>query len=559
MRGVLPELASGFLVLAACGGSGVEDSGGETDGGATTSQSQSAGPSGGPASASSSASSGSSSGAAETEGESSDGESTGEPPDDPYDAELEWEPCPLFTGTMGSEAECATVDVPADWGDIDGPTLELFVKRYGAIEGDKQLWMLMGGPGGSAQSFEFSADLYTQFDEGLTVYMLDHRGTGRSTLLECPDQEAAASEDGRIITLDETPGCTAYLEATYGDLLQHFSTTGAANDLGWLIDQVREQEAVHVFGSSYGTYWANRYLQLFPDQADSASLLGIAPPDFTFTTFDIDFNEVGESFMEACGDDPFCSARLGSDPVATMRSIFDMVDAGQCAAAGLDRTTLRVYFSSLLSWAGDERARIPATLYRLQRCNAADVAALQNAAPFMADPLGGLFNDPLFSMVINRHISFSEMWEAPFPTDEEIEAWETELLFSVSSSTSRYEIFPLWPTYPQPKLDNTLAETDIPMLMFNGEFDPNSPTFGSDEVGAHFDGPNQHYFVLPDGNHGWYSPTTDGYGCAETVFFNFIQDPTQPLFDCMELITPLDWSGSPTDAQSFFGTNDLYD
>ena len=547
-----------MFVVAACGTTPPEGGGGSTgageEGEAEAEAEAGAGPSGSGPSEDASGSTG-----GEESGEASESGSSGGEPDEEYEAEITWEPCPLYTGSTGTEAECATVDVPADWDDIHGATLEVFVKRYGAIEGDKQLWMLMGGPGGSSRSFEASADLYTDFDEGLTVYMLDHRGTGRSTLLTCPDQEAAGSDEGRVITADETPACAEHLEATYGETLPHFNTTGAAGDLGWLIEQVRADEAVHVFGSSYGTYWANRYLQLFPDQPDSTTLLGIAPPDFSFTTFDTDFNAVGETFMDACGEDPFCAARLGPDPVATMTSIFDMVDAGHCAAAGLDRTTLRVYFSSLLSWAGRERARIPATLYRLQRCDAADVAALSNAAPQMAEPLSGLLNDPYFSVAINRHISLSEMFDGPFPSEEEIDSWDDELLFSLSSATGRFEVYDLWPRYPKPPLDDTLAETDVPMLMLNGEFDPNSPTFGSDGVGAHFDGPNQHYFVIPDGNHGWHSPTTEGYGCAESMFFTFIQDPTEPPLDCLDIVAPLDWAGAPDDAQAFFGTDDLWD
>ncbi|MEM6991557.1 MAG: alpha/beta fold hydrolase [Myxococcota bacterium] len=485
---------------------------------------------------------------------SGDGGSTGG-----SDAAIEWQPCPVFTGGEGAEAECATVDVPADWADPAGESIELFVKRIGAMEGDKQLWMLMGGPGGSARSYESSAATYTQADPGLTVYLLDHRGTGRSTLLECPSEEAAASEEGRIITLDETPACLASLAATYGDTLAQFNTTNAAFDLGWLVDEVRQDEAVHVFGSSYGTYWAQRYLHHFGDQPDSVTLLGIAEPALSFTTFDPDFNDAGLALMADCGDDPTCSAVMGADPAATMAATYAAVEAGQCAAAGLSRDTLRTYFSFLVSFGGHERSRIPATLHRLQRCNAADVTALQNAAPHMQNPLSALLDDPLFSVVINRHISLSEMWSAPFPSQAEIDAWEDDLLFTLASSSSRFEVAELWPTYAPPPEDDVFAETDVPILMLNGEFDPNTPLPEATLVGDHFTGPNQRFFVIPGGNHGWHSPTTEGYGCAENMFFNFIQDPTGPRLDCLEIVEPIQWAGTSADAQTFFGTDDLYD
>ncbi len=416
-----------------------------------------------------------------------------------------------------------------------------------------------GNQPGSGNAYESSADGWGELDPGLTSYMLDHRGTGRSSMLWCPTQEAPSSPKGRELTVEEWGACATFLQEQVGGALDHFTTSNAARDLGWLIDKTREDQAVHVFGSSYGTYWAHRFLQIFPDRADGVSMLGVASPGFTFTEYDVRYNDVGISFMNACGADPFCSSKLGVDPAATMGAVYDMIEEGHCQEAGLDKDTLRVYLASLLSWSGNERAYIPAVIYRLQRCDPADVVALQNASPQMQDPLRGILNDPLFSLVMNKHVAYSEMWELPTPTRAEVDAYADDLLFLLRDPYARFEVYPVWPTYPEPDLAEQFAETETPMLMLTGEFDPNSPLALAQAMGDQFTAPNQTFVGLPAGNHGWFSPTTQGYECAFDMFWKFLQDPTTTPTDCSGSVVPVNWAGTPALALSLFGTDDLYE
>ncbi len=495
------------------------------------------------------------------DGSTDDGGTTGEPLP-PYEAEIDWVPCPLFTGGPGLEAECAEILLPVDWSDPQGLRLVSFVKRIGNAQGGKQLWMLMGGPGGAGAGYESTAQTLTGADPDLVVYLPDHRGTGRSSRMGCPVEEAFGSPGGANITPAEWPSCLAAIDAVWGTAIDHLTTSAAARDLGWLIEQLRGTQAVHVFGSSYGTYWGHRYLQIHPDQPDSISLLGIAPPDFNFTQYTEQYDDAGRRFMDRCSDDPVCAARLGPDAEGFMEAVLAQVDAGLCPgalAAGLDRDTLKLYFSTLLSWSGAERALIPATLFRLARCNAADVVALQTAAPQMMDPLAPLLNDPLFSRALGNHISISEMWHPPIPTVAQAQQEAADAIFGLGSTEGRIELSATWPTYAHDEFVLNYAQSDVPMLMMVGEFDPNSPIQLGEEFATHFGGQHQYFFEIPDGNHGWHSPTAQGFGCAINVFFNFIQDPTGPLLDCMGDVLPMDFAGPPGLAQGFFGTVDLYD
>ncbi|MCC7542830.1 MAG: hypothetical protein IT379_41830 [Deltaproteobacteria bacterium] len=76
-------------------------------------------------------------------------------------------------------------------------------------------------------------------------------------LCGCGD-DAAAADAGAVPAID---GSTA----DAGPELRATTPTGAARDLGALIDATRgAADRVFVHGGSYGTYWAQRYLQLFP-------------------------------------------------------------------------------------------------------------------------------------------------------------------------------------------------------------------------------------------------------------------------------------------------------
>lgn len=487
---------------------------------------------------------------------------TGGEPLPPYDTSVEWTPCPLYTYGQGTGADCADIEVPLDWTDPAGPRIDVFVKRIGNPEGDKQLWMLMGGPGAPGSGYEADAESFVNADPELVVYLPDHRGVGRSARLGCSVQEAAASEEGPSISPSEWPACLDDLQQTWGDGLAQFTTSNAARDVGWMSNKLRGDQDVHIYGASYGTYWGHRFAQLYPDGAQSLTLLGIAPPGFNFARFTEQYDEVGRAFIASCSDDPLCASKLGPDAESTMEEIMNQVDDGLCPealAAGLDRQTLKVFFSSRLSWSWSERALVPAILYRLQRCNAQDAAVLVAAAPSMLNALAGVVGDPYFSPVLNNHVSISELWFPPIPTVQESQAAADAALFGLGSTERRVVLAPMWPAYEQDEYASEYAELDIPMLMLVGEFDPNSPKDLGQEFAEQFSGPNQHFLEIPDGMHGWESPTDEGYGCAINVFFNFIQDPTGPTLDCMGIVTPLNFGGDPGLSESFFGTLDLYE
>ena len=120
-----------------------------------------------------------------------------------------WALCPFY----GGPGECAEFEVPADWGHSDGEHITLFVRRLGDATDGQQIWLLAGGPGSSGDAQESMGQLLYDADPSVNVYVLDHRGTGRSSRLGCPEQEAEDSDGGSIITMSEYPDCIANVQA----------------------------------------------------------------------------------------------------------------------------------------------------------------------------------------------------------------------------------------------------------------------------------------------------------------------------------------------------------
>jgi pimeloyl-ACP methyl ester carboxylesterase len=452
--------------------------------------------------------------------------------------------------------------VPINWRDPDAGTLSLFVKRVGnfADPNAKALWFLQGGPGGAGNAYEGLSEMLLNNDPTLTMYMLDHRGTGRSTRLGCPSQEAPNSDEGYNITAAEWPSCIAAMQAEHGDGLDYFSTTMAATDLGMLIKATRgPDQPVILHGTSYGTRWAQRYLQIFPDQPTGVSMLGVVAPSFSFARYNQQYETVGADYLARCGADEFCASKLGADPESTFRAVMGDI-GGRCPEAvtlGLNRAALQDYFGQQLLWARDERLIPLAIIYRINRCNDDDIDALTYFAQEILPNTVSVLDDPFFSRAINHHVGLSDLWEGPNPTLEDERTLMQDALWAFGTN-SKFELEEFWPTYPRDEYMGSFATTSAAMLMQNGDLDPASTHAEAVLVGDHYDGPNQTFVTLPGAAHSWTTPTTEGYDCGVNQFYGFIQDPLKQILDCTAIVLPLDFHGNAQLA-SVFNTLDLWE
>ena len=453
---------------------------------------------------------------------------------------------------------CATVDVPLDWTDADSQRISFFVRRMDARTDAPlgQLWLFVGGPGYGGEQYLTVAPYFAEL--GWDVYMPDYRGVGRSTPLVC------AGEEGKQPSLD----CIDELWDRYHEGLRFFSTTDAATDIGKTIEAIRAPgEKVFVYGNSYGTFIGNRYLTLFPSQADGAILDGICPATGCNIHQDLNLNLVAKRVFDACGQDASCRARLSSDPWAKLTDLQQRLASGHCSAfAGRYGAQA---LSTIMASTVDNRHLVPlalASAYRLDRCTAEDAAAVKTLLKELAPGAFDLSDNAPHSDFLYQAILLSEFWE-PGLTPEDLKAEVQELVVAPGYGYSLAAMREDWlmPFYETPAELYSWADVSMPVLLLNGTLDAQTPDWDLDRAGIRtaFRRPGQKYVEVPFGAHGslYEGRSRDGMGtCGFHMVAGFLDDPTAAVdTSCLAGLDKLDFEGSSLPSSNVFGTSNLWE
>lgn len=498
------------------------------------------------------------------------------PPTEPTElfaeVDVRWEPCALMEGGDGREAGCATASMPLFWEAHDGQTLGIRAKRLRPSgEVTAQLWLVHGGPGASGVvGLPGLMSSLHGLMPGLEVYTLDHRGTGYSEFLECPEQQHPDSDLGFAISDAEFMDCLTAIQAIWGDGLDTLGSTSSAIDLAAYIEASRRPETpVFVWGGSYGAYLALRFMKLFPDAVDGVILEGIVKPDATFINHDETSDRAGRRLLDDCAADPACAERLGDDPAATLSEALRRHEAGECAHVDIEPQgfqQLLVYM--MYSWTTS--GAVPALIYRYHRCAPEDGEALAHVWELLFGEEGALVADTTdlsYSILLQLHVINSEMWAHPEYDLADVPAalasfWEG-CLFCRRNIQTYVDTYDLWPRYDDSAHGDSYPVTDVPTLMLHGRLDPTASAPEAEEVGARLSGANQTLVLFPQAAHNVsngtpYQPLRPH--CGMKLWLDFMADPTAELdTSCVEEVTPINFEGSPQLAQALFGTSSFFE
>lgn len=252
--------------------------------------------------------------------------------------------------------ECATVPVPLDYDQPNGPTIQLSLVRLPAAgpaaERVGSLFLNPGGPGGSGVDFALffgpfaGLELGPAVRAGFDIVGFDPRGVGRSTALKCFGNERQAEQSfapAAYPISDEEVAERIAADKVLAEACdrgtkrpsEHMSTANVARDMD-LLRQAVGDDGLNYLGLSYGSFLGTVYANLFPDNVRAMVIDGVLDPQAwtneepvrPFSTelrSDLGARATLERFFELCdatpgdGDSGSCLISDGTDGDAAER------------------------------------------------------------------------------------------------------------------------------------------------------------------------------------------------------------------------------------------------
>jgi pimeloyl-ACP methyl ester carboxylesterase len=525
----------------------------------------------------------------------------------------QWTPCLIADGSLPASLlqcgaappliECKNASVPLNYSaPAWSETINISMLRIRGTDKAKRrgsMWVACGGPGAPQQP-EVYGVLYKFLDCAFDVYFADYRGVGQSTSL---GSEGCFNEAGL-----DLPGCARSASATWGAKLHHFTVTNIARDFDHLIPMHQQQagEATVVLGYSWGTYVANRLLQVMASQAPARPvyLTGVVmdavctPGLCKATNIGVNQDQCGRMLLgRYCARDAVCAAKLGGDPEHFAARVFDSLDAGElpCATAlKLQKWELQTLLNGFAGahWPAMKLPFVPALLYRLRRCSTPDLAALNRSiTQARAVWAAGVPLPSGASIVQEVNVEFGDMWraslggnagEALIPPQTVLNAQYERFMFAdnnanfagFNSKTVRVG-YDLWDTFAADEFVGKFAPPLVPILLLNGDTDQAVNNDANAQQSARFydsnlEGAraNLRLLTIPYAGHTTIgqSPVrcseqgnplactvaADGVGingpfapaCGAQIAVSFINDTNGPLnVSCLQRLYPLDLEG----------------
>ncbi|MEW6474062.1 MAG: alpha/beta hydrolase [Actinomycetota bacterium] len=254
---------------------------------------------------------------------------------------LSWKAC----GAL----QCASLAVPRDYADPNGPTITLALARKPARAPAARIGSLLinpGGPGNSGVSGlpnelrSLTATLQNRFD----IVSWDPRGVQRSAPVRCSDpnaQPGGGGGDGGGSTIDPAPtnpedqrilaeAYKAVGEACLkwsGDLLRHVGTDSTVEDLERIRIALGEEKLTFI-GHSAGTLIGAVYADRYPQRVRAFLLDGPIDPSLTLDQMTLaqakGFEAALRSFFAYCDKTATCKWRP-ANPDRT-QALLDLMD-----------------------------------------------------------------------------------------------------------------------------------------------------------------------------------------------------------------------------------------
>jgi pimeloyl-ACP methyl ester carboxylesterase len=450
------------------------------------------------------------------------------------------EDCSLSVGagavTRAISARCGVLEVPEDWADPAGRRIRISVAvlpATGPAPSGLPIFHFEGGPGGSAIT-GFSRlwwSAYNSLRSNHDIVLIDQRGTGRSTSLQCTEFIEPAFDDlaaartpaeEQALSLARYEACLARLAATTDPA--HYTTAALVNDTN-AVRQALGYDRINIFGTSYGTWLAQFYLDRYGETVNAAILEGALGP------WNEHVLQVGSSVEAAlnrvfdlCASDSVCG-RVYPNLPEQLRTVLFALERRPVTAVGIGLQSNRSYtvgitrdrFLSVLQLMLDTSSTvgfIPQIIAQATLGVYSTPAAILATVAEQVDTVSiGLFQ----SVICAESVAFF--------TPERIAQYATGALFGRGDSLVQdiIESCRRWRSAELDDADVAPIVSDRPVLILSGEFDPRTPVAFALETAARLK--RSTLAIFPYQGHG-ILPFSQ---CAQQLVARFLASPESPL------------------------------
>lgn len=421
-------------------------------------------------------------------------------------------------------AQCGTLQVPENRTRPDGRKITLAIAVLPANTLNPRadpLFILAGGPGQAASYLGPFAVSLTGVRKDREIVLVDQRGTGRSSPLDCPafnlDEAPGAALELELDPVPRAATCVQELAAKGIDAAQY--TTAA-----WIADLDAVRAAlgyarVNLWGGSYGTRVALEYLRRHPDRVRSVVLDGVAPPSMkvsldVWPSRDIALSAV----LDACAHAPACRAAFPDLP-GTLAAIRDRLGPQGRDIALVDprtgeRRTQRVTFDHVigalqpLTYSPELSALLPQIV---ERANADDFGPLYAGVMLVTSNLAEQMNNAL-------HYSVTCAEDVPRVSPADVER-SLAGVRSKALALRALAVCDIWPRGTSPADATRPVESDVPVLILSGALDPVTPPANGAEVAKSLSA-SRH--IVAQG----YGHIVSPHACAPRLIAAFVDNPS---------------------------------
>ncbi len=437
--------------------------------------------------------------------------------------EIEFRDCVVESQGRDRTLQCAWFQVAENPAEKESKKIDLFIARIPAKKPIKALdpmLFLAGGPGQSASRSYLHIDRpFDRLSKDRDFYLVDQRGTGHSNPLVCgkdiAEEQSKLTKYDSDVLKDLTVRC---LQQLSGD--SRFYTTSVAIKDFELVRKALKIQSWNLFGVSYGTRTAIQYMRKYPDAIRTVLLDSVVPPELPiFADIAINSQKILSTLFLRCEKNIECNKNFPNlfgkvnELFVTLKKAPIDIEVENFSSGQQEKTKFTHYhlmtLIRLYLYDSASIAILPPMLYEASVNN--NFAPIARAFNNMSALMNNVFSTGMHNAVVcTEDFPFFQLDKMFLEKNEETYLGTT-LLESIQTTCE---------VWPKGIMDPDFKEkiiSEIPTLIFSGEYDPITPPKYGESILAGLK--NAKHWIFKGQGH-----FVSVKGCAPYLVENFVND-----------------------------------